>query len=138
MPPIYVQVRLGGGNASEGRVEVLYNGTWGTVCDDYWDLNDANVVCRMAGFESALYATNYASFGQGTGPIWLDDVNCLGSETTITECEYIGWNKSNCWHGEDAGAVCYGELRWCMHTHTRTHTHTHTRNWLKLSRRMVY
>jgi hypothetical protein len=101
-------VRLAGGrNASEGRVEVKHNGQWGTVCDDYWTLEDANVVCRMQGFSHALRATKYASyFGQGTGPIWLDDVECLGTESNIFECLSVKWNQSDCSHYEDAGVVC--------------------------------
>ncbi|NP_999647.2 scavenger receptor cysteine-rich protein [Strongylocentrotus purpuratus] len=100
-------VRLAGGsNAAEGRVEVKYNGVWGTICDDGWDINDANVVCRMLGFQSASSAPGLAQFGQGTGPIQLDDVWCSGDEETIFECVHPPLGVHTCHHREDAGVVC--------------------------------
>ena len=91
---------------SSGRVEVFYNGTWGTICDDSWDLQDADVVCRQLGYGGALSAPRAATFKQGTGPIWLDDVGCFGNEKSISQCSHQGWGVENCWHSEDAGVVC--------------------------------
>ena len=103
-------VRLVNGPTShEGRVEVYYNGEWGTVCDDGWDLNDAQVVCRQLGFDSAndvIDATVSAYYGQGSGQIWLGNVNCVGNESTVVNCSHDGWGNHSCSHGEDAGVKC--------------------------------
>ena len=91
---------------NSGRVEVFYNGTWGTICDNSWDLKDADVVCRQLGYDGALTAPGDAVFGRGTGQIWLTDVQCVGDETSIFECNHGGWGIHNCGYNSDASAVC--------------------------------
>ncbi|XP_061179253.1 scavenger receptor cysteine-rich type 1 protein M130-like isoform X2 [Saccostrea echinata] len=101
-----VPVRLvGGSTQNEGRVEVWYSGTWGTVCDDSWDSMDAKVVCRMLGY-TGYTAYGSAHFGPGSGTIWLDDVACSGSENSIFSCSHSGMGTHNCAHGEDASVRC--------------------------------
>ena len=99
-------VRLVGGSYNAGRVEVYYNGTWGTVCDDGWYINNARVVCRQLGFRYALNAYQGAHYGQGTGSILLDDVDCLGSESLLISCNHRGAGNHNCDHSEDVSVRC--------------------------------
>ena len=90
-------------------MEVYHNGEWGTVCDDGWNLNDAQVVCRQLGFDSAvdeIDATVRAYNGQGSGPIWLTNVTCIGNESSVVNCSHNGWRNNSCSHGEDAGVKC--------------------------------
>ena len=104
---------MGGDTDNEGRVEVYHNGAWGTVCDDGWDISDADVVCRQLGYSGAISAPHEALFGPGSGPIHYDDVTCTGSEARLADCPHPGIGIQNCIHSEDAGVVCIpkqGEL----------------------------
>jgi hypothetical protein len=101
-----------------GRVEIFYGNEWGTVCDDRWGDKDAAVVCRQLGFGGGS-RTSCSSSGRGqafgpfispacgtNSPIWLDEVDCTGDETSLGACKSPGWGVHDCWHGEDAGACC--------------------------------
>ena len=86
---------------------MFHSGQWGTICDDYWDIRDANVVCRQLGFSrGAVQYYRYAHFGRGTGQIWMDNVRCTGNETSLDECQFRGWGIHDCRHYEDAGVAC--------------------------------
>ncbi|EDO44637.1 predicted protein, partial [Nematostella vectensis] len=101
-------IRLVGSNVKGvGRVEVLHNGRWGTVCGDTWTLEDANVVCKQLGFplgaEAALCCGLYSS---GRGRVWLSGVNCRGYESSIRTCSTRGWGNNGCGHSQDAAVAC--------------------------------
>ena len=104
---IFFVVRLASGPTKyEGRVEVYHNGVWGTVCDDSWDLNDAQVVCNELDLGNAIVAFQSAFYGQGIGQIWLNNVHCVGTESSIADCSHSGWGSHNCGHGQDASLKC--------------------------------
>ncbi|MGH0144772.1 UNVERIFIED_CONTAM: hypothetical protein FKN15_004171 [Acipenser sinensis] len=104
---VLVPVRLLGGiSEREGRVEVYHAGQWGTICDDQWDDADAEVVCRQLGFGGVAKAWSQAYFGEGYGPVLLDEVQCTGNELSIEQCSKSLWGEHNCAHKEDAGVSC--------------------------------
>ena len=110
--PAYSQdtdlVRLVNGPSShEGRVEVFANGAWGTVCDDEFDINEANVICRMLGYSGALKAFGGAYYGRGKGKILMDQLECAGDEKDIFDCPMnASVGEHDCNHREDAGVEC--------------------------------
>ncbi|XP_035663829.1 deleted in malignant brain tumors 1 protein-like [Branchiostoma floridae] len=114
-----VSVRLAGSqNPSEGRVEIHPgNGDWGTVCDDGFDDRDAQVVCRQLGYYTGSARVG-GLFPEGTGNIWLDNLNCAGNESSVAGCEINRWGDHDCTHKEDAGVVCEAEEEDCAEYHS--------------------
>lgn len=76
---------------------------WGTVCDDSFDTLDGTVICKMLGYQRAI-AVFTAS--PGVGRIWLDDLRCKGTESSVFDCVHNGFGVTNCEHAEDAGVSC--------------------------------
>ncbi|XP_075461357.1 uncharacterized protein LOC142497447 isoform X2 [Ascaphus truei] len=101
---------VNGPSICSGRVEVFHDNQWGSVCDDFWDSRNAQVVCTQLHCGIALSGPGNARFGEGSGPIWLDDVKCTGRELLLSECILNQWGISNCYHREDASAVCSEHL----------------------------
>ncbi|XP_043538440.1 scavenger receptor cysteine-rich type 1 protein M130-like [Chiloscyllium plagiosum] len=98
---------VNGKHRCEGRVEVFYNGTWGTVCSDTLDSHVAKVICKQLHCGAFQYVEYDAqSFGAGTGTIWLDEMECLSHESTLWQCHTDPWGQHDCQHREDAGVVC--------------------------------
>ena len=98
---------MGGSGPHAGRVEVMHNGAWGTVCSFSSDLQDAAVVCRQLGYARAMAAL--VAYGGGSGPIWYDIVRCSGREARLTQCAHRGLGVHDCDHRRDVGVFCASE-----------------------------
>lgn len=106
--PAEVPIRLvNGGIPSAGRLEVFYDGEYGTVCDDYFGMENAKVACRQLGYAGVKMLAPEAHFGEGTGRIMLDNVRCVGTEENLAQCSHKEWTVHDCNHREDVGIMCF-------------------------------
>lgn len=107
-------VRLADANSScSGRVEIYHRNLWGTVCDDDFGLEEADVVCQQLGCGKAMSVHHNASFGEGNGPIWLDNVHCIGNESSLMSCEHDAFGTHDCDHEEDVSVICESKCVLC-------------------------
>ncbi|KAK7910429.1 hypothetical protein WMY93_015113 [Mugilogobius chulae] len=105
-----VEVRLvNGGSRCSGYVEAFVQRQWGGVCSLFWDLQDAQVVCRQLGCGKALYDTHYDIFGKRTYSFWMNLVQCTGEETELARCPHLEAGGSDCNPDELAGVICEDE-----------------------------
>lgn len=104
-------------------MEILYQGKWGAVCDDEWDVKESSVVCKQLGyFNGTPKPTSNSYFGisksksktpdklpqtpDKPGKFWMDDVFCDGTEEELADCRFDGWGKNDCKDSEAAGVIC--------------------------------
>ena len=101
-------IRLQDGTTNRGRVEICNNNIWGTVCDFRWGTPDATVACRQLGFSAtgAQALFGFDDVPDGTGQIWLDAVNCAGTETRLIDCPALPLGVHFCVHSQNAGVHC--------------------------------
>merc|ERR1712121_939 len=101
-------VRLVGGPGDHaGFVQVNIDGEWGSVCDDWFETVDAEVVCRQLGMTGGSVADfDVFHLDETPSQIFLDNVECTGSESSILDCPANAIGDNNCGHSEDVGIVC--------------------------------
>ncbi len=105
-------MRLVNGNSPcSGIVEVLHRGQWGTVCDIGWDLADAAVVCRELDCGEPVDALSDAQVGHRSGPVWMNNAMCTGSESTLKKCGSVIWGFQGVCQSKSAGVICSGKLK---------------------------
>ncbi|KXZ52997.1 hypothetical protein GPECTOR_8g367 [Gonium pectorale] len=99
-------VRLAGGpNSWSGRVEVFYDGLWGTI--GRITTNEARVICTQLGLTGGRVSDSLTTYGTGHGPVWLSGFSCQGTEANITQCAKVVWDGEAASHEYDAGVMCY-------------------------------
>lgn len=124
-------LRLTAGGSSPyiygGRLELYEAGGWGTICNDVWDRQDASVACTQMGFSGFTNFNASFAIGDPSQRILLDNVECFGTEATLTTCSHKGIGEHNCAHIQDVGVACSrgtcaavymdASLNWTDHAH---------------------
>ncbi|ETE66948.1 Neurotrypsin, partial [Ophiophagus hannah] len=77
----------------------------GVICDPFVG-NNAQVACRQLGFSGPARLASKGEFAPGQGFILLDDVACIGMESSLMDCPHSNWGQHDCSHEEDVGIHC--------------------------------
>lgn len=124
---------VNGSKPSEGRLEVLHNGQWGTVCDRQATFGIARIACRELGYREAVEIKTGAFFGEGSGPVWMEPRYACDKRPirikTLSDCLEVpripGWGETDCTHSTDLGVVCSGVLMNGLHKDMDLYMHMH-------------
>ncbi|CAC5393919.1 unnamed protein product [Mytilus coruscus] len=103
---------LGDLRISLGKLEILHNNTWGTVCSGTFDETEARVACKQLGYRNGSVLEKTVT--TGTSIVWLNTIKCNGGENTLTDCLHPEWGKHSCSHGNVVGIRCFegeGDVR---------------------------
>ena len=90
-------------NKDSGILEIYLN-QWGYVCDDGWDRIASEVVCKQLGLERLISYETGVEINDLLYPFLIDDVKCIGNESTIYECTHT--LRHNCASGEHVSITC--------------------------------
>ncbi|XP_026065345.1 deleted in malignant brain tumors 1 protein-like [Carassius auratus] len=102
-------VRLVGGSRCSGRLEILHNQTWMSVCDAVFDQQDAEVVCRELDCGAPVQVLGAAAFVKGDTQMWTQEIQCRANESQIHLCPTSPSHDNHCSHGNVVGLMCAGQ-----------------------------
>ena len=86
-------------------MEVFYRGRWGRICENKWDIKDAQVFCRQLGFKNALAEFTGYHVDDGRLPFVMSEVSCTGDEPELAYCQRTD-GEVECQGGYGAEALC--------------------------------
>ena len=104
-------VQLSDGTNTSGRVELFFNGRWGTVCRNEFNKISGQVICRQLnlGYITRIADPGEFPVGKSDQPIWLDEIRCTGNEEWLSACPHSGYGRNGCKHNEDVAIICTGK-----------------------------
>ncbi|XP_068800438.1 scavenger receptor cysteine-rich type 1 protein M130-like [Struthio camelus] len=102
-------LRLVGGSGCAGRLQVFYNGTWGSVCANGTSRATAAVVCRQLGCGAGGSLAAVPATPQAGGPAWLAWVQCGEGADSLWRCPSAPWHPHHCRSPGDTHITCHGQ-----------------------------
>ncbi|XP_048012005.1 scavenger receptor cysteine-rich type 1 protein M130-like [Megalobrama amblycephala] len=104
-------VRLVGSSRCSGRLEILDDHSWVSVCAAAFDQQDAEVVCRELDCGAPVQVMGEDAFGKGDAQMWTQEIQCRGNESQIHLCPTSPSLENTCSHDSYVGLVCADIMR---------------------------